>query len=233
MSNLTYLFLSNNPYFKGHGIPEWIVQLTDLTDLSLRDTNRTGIIPDFFLDNNDDDNNSTLDRLVMLDLSWNSLSGSIPSSFGYMSNLEFILLNNNLGITGTIPSSFSNATQLRAIFVDGTRMNGTLDDTICTLPNFINQQEDDQSNANGNNGIVEYINNAVAYANCLGEYRIGNHKAIECSCCTCCNASQVFGCSRPYLSNLEASWETNFRRISYSFVNQSIYWDSSLYPHLA
>jgi hypothetical protein len=47
----------------------------------------------------------------MLDLSFNQISGSIPTNLGNLNNLQSLLLNNNQ-LNGTIPSEFGNLTSL-------------------------------------------------------------------------------------------------------------------------
>lgn len=218
MKNLTYLFLSNNPWLSRGGVPTWVTNLTHLSNLSLRNTNRTGSLPDFI-------NGTSMGQLILLDLGWNSFTGPIPSSFGSLDGLEFLLLNNNLGINGEMPDEFINATALRAIFLDGTNVRGTLDDTVCNLPNFVYLMDGYEENDIDGGG-------SVVYANCLGSMTLSGSKAITCSCCECCNAMRETGCSNPYLSNLDASWERNFKRVSYTFSNDTTFWDSSLYPNL-
>merc|ERR1712232_83037 len=47
MTNLTYLFLSENPKLTSGAIPPFLGHLTNLHELSLKKTSRTGFIPDF------------------------------------------------------------------------------------------------------------------------------------------------------------------------------------------
>lgn len=120
MTSLRYLFLASNPSMSSGIIPDWS-QLTNLRDLSVKKTNRVGIIPEFL---------STLEDLILLDLDDNSLTGSIPSSLGNLRNLAFLLLNRNEGITGEVPDAVQNLPLLQILLVDRTSVSGTLD-TLC------------------------------------------------------------------------------------------------------
>ena len=94
LSTLRYLFLASNALNEGP-IPSWIGgNLTNLVDLSLRETGRTGEIPESF---------GNLTNLTMLDLSHNNLMGQVPRQLGELSKLRFLLLDHNQ-LTGSIPA---------------------------------------------------------------------------------------------------------------------------------
>lgn len=104
MRSLTYLFLANNP-FPEDGFPEFLSELTNLKELSLKSTQRTGTIPTFL---------GNMDKLVLLDLDDNSFEGTIPVELGRLSNLEFLLLNRNM-LTSSVPWQFNNLQSLRKL----------------------------------------------------------------------------------------------------------------------
>jgi Leucine-rich repeat (LRR) protein len=95
MYNLTYLFMANNP-FEAEVIPKFW-DMTSLRELSLKNTKRTGSIPEWM--------GTNLTNLVLLDLGDNELEGTIPESLGKLDKLSFLLLNGN-NLNGTVPGSF-------------------------------------------------------------------------------------------------------------------------------
>jgi len=99
--NLQYLFMQHNNFEAGTMPSLW--KLTNLLELSLRATNRTDYLYRWV--------GQSLTKLVLLDLSDNSFSGSIPEDWGAMSDMRFFFLSKNL-INSTIPYTFSNMTNL-------------------------------------------------------------------------------------------------------------------------
>lgn len=194
LSNLWLLFLSENPNLEQGEIPLTFAVLSELRELSLRNTNRAGPLPDFIGDN--------LSKLYMLDLGSNSLTGSIPASYGKLSALDYLLLNNN-PISGKLPETLANMTSLYGVFLDGTDLVGDIN-VFCQLPNFINLD-----------------GNQFVYADCGG-----TEAEIACLCafdCQCCEGGLEGGCSQPSLANLDGNWENDFRRKQYDFS-----WDQKL-----
>jgi Leucine-rich repeat (LRR) protein len=189
MMSLSFLVLSNNPHLDGGGIPESFVNLTILEDLSLRNTNRTGPLPEYL---------GEMEKLVLLDLGSNQLSGAIPDSWGKLTDLEFLLLNDNGGINGHIPKTLQNMTTLRAGLLDGTSLEGSFE-TLCELPLFRDMDE-----------------NEVLYADCGG-----NSPSVTCDCCKCCDVGNETGCSQPFLSNWDVSWKNYFQPIAFQFTNDT------------
>jgi hypothetical protein len=66
-----------------------------------------------------------LTNLAGIDLRYNQLSGSIPSSLGNLPNLQYIQLGFNK-LTGSIPSSFSNLKNLGIFGVDNNLLTGNV-----------------------------------------------------------------------------------------------------------
>ena len=99
---MTYLFLAQNDFVSGP-IPEWVAGLTNLEELSLKSTQRTGTIPASL--------GTANSKLILLDLDANLLEGAIPDSLGNLDDLHILLLNRN-NLTSTIPATFANLRSL-------------------------------------------------------------------------------------------------------------------------
>jgi Leucine-rich repeat (LRR) protein len=120
LSDLRYLYLAFNVNFEPGSIPASYARLSQLKDLSLQSTNRTGEIPFMLLDDYE---------LEMLDLNDNRLSGTIPEELGRLAKLKFMLLKNNQ-LTGTIPTQLGRLTNLNTLLLDDNKLtSGTT--TIC------------------------------------------------------------------------------------------------------
>eukprot|EP00173_Palmaria_palmata_P002102 Plantae.Rhodophyta-Palmaria_palmata.ctg22921.p1 GENE.Plantae.Rhodophyta-Palmaria_palmata.ctg22921~~Plantae.Rhodophyta-Palmaria_palmata.ctg22921.p1 ORF type:complete len:350 (-),score=24.81 Plantae.Rhodophyta-Palmaria_palmata.ctg22921:18-983(-) len=187
MQALKLLFLSNNDFDVGPVPTEYAKLNASLLEMSLRNTNRNGALPQFV---------TTLPKLQLLDLSRNSFTGPIPEAYGDMFNLEYLLLNANAGISGTVPDKFSQLIKLQAAYLDGTGLSGELRG-VCTLPFFSVRAEEDTH---------------ALFVDC-GEGVDGVQPEVVCGCtCSCCPAGIVGGCSKPAIGNLDAEWENNFQR---------------------
>jgi Leucine-rich repeat (LRR) protein len=113
---LEVLYLSENPRLSAGTIPTSFHQLTKLSDLSMRHTNRQGPIPSFI--------GSNLTNLVLLDIGINNFTSSLPSDFSKLKKLEYLLLNGNLGLTGGLGSLTHQLRQLKVLLLDGTSISG-------------------------------------------------------------------------------------------------------------
>ncbi|OMO72456.1 hypothetical protein COLO4_27607 [Corchorus olitorius] len=67
----------------------------------------------------------------VLDLSWNSLNGSIPSSLTEMLNLKVVSISNNQ-LSGNIPPWENNLQQLLAIDLSGNNLLGSIPISLCS-----------------------------------------------------------------------------------------------------
>jgi len=123
--NLNYLFLANNPFLEGT-IPSEFVKLTQLEELSLQHTHRTGTLPEFIPLN--------LTDLVLLDLGKNNLEGNLPNHMDKMKSLEFLLLNQNQ-FTGTIKKKFKGLQSLQMMLLDQNDITGGANH-VCGLENL-------------------------------------------------------------------------------------------------
>jgi Leucine-rich repeat (LRR) protein len=102
LSQLTYLFLSDNLFFEKGPIPEWILGLTNLAEISLRNTQRHDGIPEWM---------DEMKNLLLLDVSQNKLNGTIPTELGALTNLRYLLLSSN-ELTGGIPTTLNQLDKL-------------------------------------------------------------------------------------------------------------------------
>lgn len=101
LTKLRYLFLADTSFIPGT-IPENYQRLTQLVDLSLKVSQRTGEIPTWI---------AKLDRLFLLDLDSNAFSSTIPNVFGGFDRLRYLLLQRN-DLEGEIPASIVESTTL-------------------------------------------------------------------------------------------------------------------------
>ena len=104
-----------------------------------------------------------LSLLLMLDLHGNALSGELPD-LEYLTNLAFLHIQHNTGITGSIPGSWSQLTALEELRLAGTSLWGDFDGIVCFLDQL-----------------------SYSSASCGDGF-------IECQCCTeCCNVINFEG----------------------------------------
>jgi Leucine rich repeat len=194
MQFLTYLFLSQNAFDKGP-IPEFLSGMDHLRELSLADTQRTGTVPGAWLD--------LLDPLVLLDLSRNELTGTLPSQLWGLPHLEYLFLNRNQ-LTGEIPSGISSSTNnhttnLQVLVLDKNSITGNLTDA-CMVQD-------------SHEGESHYIQTIIADCG-------DSSNEIVCDCCVCCSDEDA-GCNDEIWDlNAGFDWEQNYTRSAYAFSPQ-------------
>lgn len=103
LTMMTYLRLAGNN-LTGTILSEFSQAFADLKSLSLHNNSFTGTLSPF----------GNLTALKNLDIGFNILSGSIPSSISRLSSLETLKLSNN-ALTGTIPQVIYNFTNIQKI----------------------------------------------------------------------------------------------------------------------
>ncbi|ESW12406.1 hypothetical protein PHAVU_008G109600 [Phaseolus vulgaris] len=146
LSRLSELRMSNN-HFEGF-IPLELTQLEDLQYLDLSQNNLSGLVPSFLnsflkfihLRNNHLTGLSKKmffgnSPLVMLDLSYNEISGGIQDmieDLGY-SKLIFLLLKGN-HITGDIPKQLCQLTNLTMLDLSDNKFSGEIPHCLGTMP---------------------------------------------------------------------------------------------------
>ncbi|XP_011015170.1 PREDICTED: receptor-like protein 12 [Populus euphratica] len=77
-----------------------------------------------------------LTQLLELDLSFNNLSGRIPSSLANLVNLNWLDLSSN-NFKGQIPDFLGSLTQLQRLFLSDNQLLGPISPQISSLPNLI------------------------------------------------------------------------------------------------
>ncbi|CAL5391953.1 unnamed protein product [Camellia sinensis] len=123
LTNLQILSLSNNPNLAPWTIPTDLTQSSSLSTFYASAANIVGSIPDIF---------GSFPNLQKLRLSYNNLTGSLPSSFGG-SAISNLWLNNQLfGLSGTI-DVLSSMTQLYQVWLQANAFVGPIPDlSKCT-----------------------------------------------------------------------------------------------------
>ncbi|KAF3331866.1 putative LRR receptor-like serine/threonine-protein kinase [Carex littledalei] len=116
MPSLLIIQLDNNN-FSGSSIPQSYQNMSKLLKMSLRNCSLQGTIPDL----------STIPQIGYIDLSWNQLTGSIPTN-KLSTNITTIDFSHNL-LNGTIPD-FSGLPKLQRLSLDDNNLSGTVPSNI-------------------------------------------------------------------------------------------------------
>ncbi|KAK6914364.1 Leucine-rich repeat [Dillenia turbinata] len=132
--SLQNLSLSDNPDLAPWSISEDLTQSTSLVTLYAGNANIMGSIPDFF---------DKFPNLQNLRLSYNNLTGSLPSSFGG-SGIQYLWLNNQqLGLSGTI-DVLSSMSELKQVWLQANTFTGPIPDLSKCQSLFDLQLRDNQ-----------------------------------------------------------------------------------------
>jgi len=186
LTKLQYLFLGRNNFSAG-AVPEWLRNLTKLTELSLKASSLTGIIPDWI--------GTDLSKLKFLDFGENSLEGPLPESVGTLSNLWILILNKN-NLNGTIPLSFGQLKSLETFLIDDNQFEGNAD-IICARKDKIEYFiADCASNPETSSDVVEI--------------------RCDC-CTLCCHDQNATCNDAEWLGNQESIWENGYGRVKWEF----------------
>jgi len=119
LKNLQSLYTGMNS-FEEHPVPSFLMGMTNLKELSMKQNKLTGTIPIFL---------GGLTNLKVLDLDFNKLEGSIPSELGTLTEINTMMLNRNY-LNGTLPDSFSSLEVVDILLLDGNNLIGSAD-VIC------------------------------------------------------------------------------------------------------
>ena len=147
LSNLTNLSLYNNGFsdisaifglpsirclfvtLPGENIPVEIGNLSSLTDLQLYGNDVAGVIP------------KEIGNLVLLrnlDIVSPKLSGSIPEELFNCTNLEYLRIYSNYGLSGSISPKLGLLTQLKRLELNNNNLTGPIPDEICNCSRLVN-----------------------------------------------------------------------------------------------
>ena len=167
-SALEHLWLGNNPYtlpnnndYDSDELPP-LSDLDRLRELSLTGMNIKGPIPTLI---------HFLSNLELLDLSYNSFSGTIPAKVWSLPRLTFLMLNDNVNITGPLPVITTAASKLSLFSVHHTGLvDANFDAAVCQ-----NNEYNQASVETGSGGVL-------VFADC--------QSGCTSKCCNdCCDSS--------------------------------------------
>lgn len=117
MDSLTFLFLGDNDFYPG-GLPDVLLELTNLKELSMSNTQRDSYIPYWI---------GLLSDLKLLDLSHNKLTGSIPDEVWNLPDMSYLLLHDNI-LNGTLPPTVAAADKLKVLSLHRNDFSGSARD---------------------------------------------------------------------------------------------------------
>lgn len=198
LTSLTYLFLAANSFDEGP-IPNYLQNLSNLRELSLKRTSRNGNIPDWI---------GSFSKLILLDLDDNKLEETIPVTIGNLTNLHFLLLNRNV-LTGTVPTALHELPNLLILLIDRNDITGL--------------GKTDPGSGYGSEfcDTIPYLGNegSVFISDCGGSV-----PKLECPCCTeCCETGVMCNDDSDFLANHDLIWENGYDRVRYVFSNDTTY----------
>ena len=77
-----------------------------------------------------------LEMLVDPELSWSSLTGTLPTPWRRLANLKSLDVHASLQIIGTVPSEYGILTSLKYMEIWGITLSGTVGPEVCALGEF-------------------------------------------------------------------------------------------------
>nr|XP_043635346.1 probable LRR receptor-like serine/threonine-protein kinase At1g74360 [Erigeron canadensis] len=126
LERLNYLDLSRNKF--GGDIQEIFGQLTQVKYLLLHANGYTGGLYSSGI--------LKLQNISRLDLSFNNLSGALPSEISHMGSLTYLILAGNQ-FSGKIPSEFGNLKKLQALDLSKNALNGSIPSSLGQLTSLL------------------------------------------------------------------------------------------------
>jgi Leucine-rich repeat (LRR) protein len=143
LTKLTKLLISEN-IFDG-SIPTSLGNCQNLLQLHLYSNNLNGTIPKQVI--------GLPSSLISVDMSHNSLMGTLPFEVGYLKNLEELDLSENK-LSGEIPSSLGSCISLESLHLEGNSFGGAIPPSLKTLRGL---EEIDLSRNNLSGQIPEFL----------------------------------------------------------------------------
>jgi len=193
MTDLQYLHIGLNNFDHGT-IPKFLIELTNLRELSLKDSRLTGTIPEYI---------QYLSNLQFLDFHDNALSGTIPAGISKLSAMRHLILKQNQ-LSGTLPQEFSKLTDLELLLLEQNDFKGDAE-VIC-----------------GADDILVDIFVADCYSG-YGSGNGSSNFTCSC-CSTCCSKDDPNCNDWEWRGNLDPEWEYGFRRERYSYNLGPVIW---------
>lgn len=118
LTDAYYFYLSHNMFTGSFPNPPSDVVFPHMATLSIIENHFTGPFLELVL-------NSRFFFMVKVEITGNSISGSIPSTICECSKLAQLFASNNM-LTGSLPSSMTEMTKLRQILVENNLLTGTI-----------------------------------------------------------------------------------------------------------
>lgn len=210
LNALEYLFLAKND-FKPAPFPEWLRNLTNLKELSLKSNNLIEEIPEWI---------GELNQLELLDLGVNELAGTLPDSMGNLTNLWILILNSN-DLRGTIPSTFRQMKDLEIFIIDDNNLKGNAD-PICENRGF-DRITHFVSDCASNSSTSSFSTSAPGSIGGWDDPVLSWSAEIECECCTLCCTDENTTCNDyEWLSSHDGMWQFGYERAFWNFDENGI-----------
>mmetsp|Transcript_16415 Transcript_16415/g.35487 ORF Transcript_16415/g.35487 Transcript_16415/m.35487 type:complete len:654 (+) Transcript_16415:85-2046(+) len=128
-----------------------------------------------------------LTHLRKIDLSDNfNIGGPLPQDLGHLSNLRELLMAHN-AFTGTFPSSYGNMTLLKVLDLADNDLVGSIPSEVVQMTDLSNILLSQNHFTDGMNNFCQVdIRRPLFYANCFCKNFPVLEPEVECSCCTIC-----------------------------------------------
>ncbi|CAJ1959524.1 unnamed protein product [Cylindrotheca closterium] len=216
LTNLEYLIVGNNQFVESE-VPKFLIELTELRELSVGQTNLVGTIPAFL---------EYLSHLEILDLHNNGLFGTLPTELSSLIELRHLILKGN-DLSGDFPSQqLSELSHLEVLLVEQNQFHGTAD-AICDsdggIAEFVadcgaNDPSGSTRHRIGSNSTIPTRDGAV------GDLIGGNFPSpdqtgiITCPCCSiCCNVGDTSCHNWVRQEHMDTIWKYGYKKRRYSY----------------